>query len=438
MKTMRFCSSHGNGLMRVLLASILCILAFATAAVPQSINSQHHAALQAIADHLSHITVDKTTPVLQSVGFDPATVNGWKAMPALRKLETAYLAAEAKNPGRGGSQLLAIMSQHLAQEYEGAKHHPKLQPYLSVQAPQQIGFATPVMKRPPPKTARSILVLTDYLDGNAMGGSLGIIRDYLQLPPDQAAEILRTSATDAQAIIRAINYVPEAERKPRLEALVYDLDRTYEAARHDPNLDVFRPHKYRETPQPVVARDHGPEEGPSIPPVSDGSKPSSPPPGHQPGPSAPASSVGPERFPTLRQVQPEEAVSRYKAYEERVYFGPPAERVQPSQPAPSGLQSAVEGSFKAILSGEGGFGGVVFGNSVNAIGLGKLLSMQWVPSNNDSAWGRILIMFQVVREGQRAIISRTYGPVRSEDAYAAYKMVFSPGVSRTSRPNQKF
>jgi len=101
----------------------------------------------------------------------------------------------------------------------------------------------------------------------------------------------------------------------------------------------------------------------------------------------------------------------------------------------------VQGLFQAILGGAGGLGGVVFGNSVSSMPvIGKPIAIQWIPSGNDSTSpdipGRVMILFQVGRDGRRIVIARSYGPVRLEDAYAAYKIAFSEnGMANWSQGN---
>src|SRR5205823_6626407 len=71
----------------------------------------------------------------------------------------------------------------------------------------------------------------------------------------------------------------------------------------------------------------------------------------------------------------------------------------------------------------GGFGGVVFGNTVTArAALPRLAAMTWMPAPDHSNTGSLQFQF-------RDASIREYGPIFSEDAYAAYAIAFGGSLT---------
>ena len=74
-----------------------------------------------------------------------------------------------------------------------------------------------------------------------MGGPTAVLQDYLELPAEVANGIVATSQDMSEAFKRAINWVPEQERAPRVAQMVADVDAKYgAAAKSDHGLDIFR------------------------------------------------------------------------------------------------------------------------------------------------------------------------------------------------------
>src|SRR5271163_1193584 len=104
---------------------LLALLAAGTIAgqrLDSSIGPQDSKALLSISRALA-LTSDATSASLfQSVGFPPgAPPPGWASFPIVRKIESAYLAAEHSRPGEGAN-VLALLAQSLAQQYDGVKY----------------------------------------------------------------------------------------------------------------------------------------------------------------------------------------------------------------------------------------------------------------------------------------------------------------------------
>jgi len=363
---------------------------------------------------------DRVDQMLKHMGYIPANEDAWRSFPAVRKLETAYLAAQNVDP-QGGERMLALLASDLAMQYEAVRYDPALGPLLQ-STPAQ---STPILFKnsvpppdpsawiPPPRIAAAIDSLSRYSGGNALGGTHGVLRDYLGLPPEKAYEILRSSSSDAEAFQRAVNWVPESQRLPRLSQLVAALDRAYEAPRHDKALDVLRPL----TPQMASSQDRTIPSQIAFDPVHNqivASPSHAPPPSVASAPpSVPAPSVSPDSFtqpaapsspmpldmPTRAPAL--EAESRYAEYMVENYAEPASQ------------------SFGAMIGEAEGFGGVVFGNKVYAdTRLPAPTQVTFIAADDTPALGRLEVRF---KDGS----VRNLDLVHLDDAYAAYHIVFS-------------
>jgi hypothetical protein len=194
---------------------------------------------------------------LKGNGFQPdLPPDLWRKLPAVRKLERFYLAAQAGEPG-GGDKALAMLAHDLAQEYGSARYDPALRRYLASPKPEgHLTLGKPASDaqlewRANPEAGRAILAIGEYCDGGTMGGAQGILQHYLDLPPETAYEILRTSDSGVSAIQRAIYGVPEQQRAPRIRTIINTLQESYESAR---NEEAFVPFSDRHDWAPRVSR----------------------------------------------------------------------------------------------------------------------------------------------------------------------------------------
>jgi hypothetical protein len=225
---------------------LLALLAAGTIAgqrLDSSIGPQDSKALLSISRALA-LTSDATSASLfQSVGFPPgAPPPGWASFPIVRKIESAYLAAEHSRPGEGAN-VLALLAQSLAQQYDGVKYDPALKGYYAIPSPSRPTFATILGANDKPELAvqKAILAISRYTERGHMGGAAGILQYYFNLPPEVAYDILRSSATNEVALTRGFARVPLERRHARLELLVSDLDATFkDTATLERDLDPYR------------------------------------------------------------------------------------------------------------------------------------------------------------------------------------------------------
>ena len=360
-------------------------------------------------------------------GYQPADLQAWNSFPVVRKLESAYLAAEKAAPMRGGQAMLALLSSDLAKQYESVRFDSILRPYVEATTAGNVTFAPttsapPVQWRPPRKVRAAFNAISAYAEGGAFGGPHIVLQTYFGVPEGAAYDILRTSNTTAEAIQRGLAWVPESERRPRLALLVADIDHAYgHGARQNHDLDIFRASSpggggLSGTDSPSEPR---PPSGPGGPTIDIGpSTPRVASPNH-----ATAKPTQAPLYPdTLPPVTVEESSVRYSNFVRENYATSPSISAAPV--------------FTEMVEVVEGFGGVVFGNSVSSEHLsGTPDSLRWVAAPNlpDAAdpSGRLFLRFKVTnKDGSKSWTERSFGPVLLEDAYAAHQIVYGsyPGL----------
>lgn len=412
-----------------------------------------NAAIERVAAHASSGS-GNFAQVLNSIGYSP-DIPGFKAFPIVRKIESAYLAAEQGAPG-SGKQVIALLSKQITDKYESARQDPTLKAYASLPAdPTQLKYVEATSRpRPSPQITSAISTLADYADGNALGGPQGVLRDYFGLSSDQVYTILRGSDSTADAITKGINWVPESQRRRRLSDLVADIDRAYDgAAMMEASLNEYRPKPgatkipdQQDGQQPRRNGDQKPHKNVVTPPIRDTGN--TPPNGHTWRPDDPLNPYtghgngggggggggggdfgkgGPgESLPLANEDVGQKNFSNFVGDH---YTNGPSEFESVAGGGGARVTEAVEqGVFEAVVEGIGGFGGVVFGNSVEETpGLGKPVSLSWIPGSEEAGGqqtGRIAIDFRPASPSAR-VIHRFYGPVLLEDVYAANRIVYT-------------
>jgi hypothetical protein len=357
-----------------LLFVALCLLPAQRASsnpLPQNvvISAEDASALSTLSEYMVG-RVDLAQTLLRRHGYQPSVIEAtWRQFPSVRKLETAYLAAEAAAPNRGGEKLLALLASDLAQEYESVGHERSLTEYLrkadAITTP--VRFANRASAAPMPDLSRPVVAAIDTISQYCSRGPAGtpqsILRTHFRLSPDLAYQVLRESTSNAEAFKRAMTFVPEQERAPALKGLISQLAPKFEALRYEPTLKPFL-----EAPLPT-------------------------PPSIQPFPPTPRPSV-PAREPEFQS-----AAQKYPTFVRENYA------------------TAESMSFSVMAEAVEGFGGVVFGNQVSADpGLPRITSVSFDGSST-KAVGLLTYHFA----DQSAL---SFENVSLEDAYASYHMVF--------------
>ena len=386
---------------------------------------------------------------LIGMGFTPpSTAAAWGDFPVVRRIETAYLAAEAFQKG-GGADMLRGLTNAFAQKYESVNSEPALASFMSPPGTEKrnVGFgsipADTIAWKPDLATERAITALSDYCEGGGVGGASGVLRDYLYLQSHQVYDILRSSGTTAEAIARGLSFVPENERKPRLVFLVAHIDQRYgKSARDERDLDPYRKtvtitanqEPSMKEPQPGKSQNRrrgsdyeaGPEKQPPNPEAGGGGVGGSgvsPESGIRPSPQSEGASPGARS----------RAGIDYERFVRSNYTGEGGGRVRSS--GAGGLRGGSGGGGIRLSGGGGGvsfgsmvgiiegFGGVVFGNTVTSAPGLVPREIIWVGPSKDefaadpASEGRLIFRFATGPD-------KTYGPVNPEDAFAAYHMVY--------------
>jgi hypothetical protein len=375
---------------------------------PQIENAGPRQAVLAVAEYTSHRgLIDQ---LLGQAGYLPSAP-GWSGYPTLRKLETAYLAAEGARAGNG-AMLLAQLARGVSDEYGSAAMHPALAPLIRQASQPRIDFtkivAVPPSWRPPSQVQAQIQAISYYAEGGGIGGPQAILRHHFELPDDQVYDILRTSNTTAEAIERGLAYVPEAERHPRLVRLARDITEAYPNARRDGRLGAMLGTTVA-AHEPVLrtapVRQPGTSDGLTPPPASRTWTPPSP----GPGPIAPAGGSGVVAPPS--QIAKERsgvaaAATRFKAAES------------------SWFRDAAEMVFQSAVGNVRGPGGIMFGDRVVADSrLPQLVGVGWLQPSGS----RVGSLEFVFASGPPRVVTG----LRADHVLGALRLLYS-GVANVS------
>jgi len=227
------------------------------------------------------------------------------------------------------------------------------------------------MDRLSPQAVTALDTLGQYCSRGPVGTPQAILMENFGLSKVQSYQLLRESNATAEAFKRAMTYVPEQERIPTISRLTSRVSQKYEAASYEPSLGQFL----------------GPPSVPSGPDVEGlGTK------ARSKIPPLPAGSVS--------------SAERYIPFRAENYT------------------SEASMVFSSMAVEVEGFGGIVFGNQVNAApSLPHITAMSFKPG-------------PVGRPGTIQVylannMSYEFKNVPLEDAYAAYHMTFAAagGVS---------
>jgi hypothetical protein len=341
---------------------------------------------------------DRAHIYLDQIGYTPTMPEQtWKAFPTIRKLETAFLDYQ-RGGERGGHAMLAMLSKALAQEYEAVRLEPSLKTFLAYEAPlpKPLPPTTPAPAlRLLPEERNAVLAISKYAEGGALGGSHGVLRHHFGLSDLQAYEILRTSSTDEEALLRGFDALSPTLRTRRLQDLATTLQDTYQAARAEPAITrvATAPPPSERGMYPVAAADRS-----RLPTLATAANEAP----HGITPPIAGGGVGRANSTLITASQGRSAVARsYNGFRVANY-------------------GAAEARFARVVASAKGFGGVVFGNVVRGPTTSTPSRVTWIPDdhgNAETVTGRLVFTFT---DG----VERVMAPVLLEDVFAARAITF--------------
>lgn len=390
------------------------------------ISANHQEAIKAVADYQGGSgSIDRH---LRLLGYEPTVPTPeWERFPAVRKIETAYMAARAEPSG--GERFLGRLSALVAQEHHAITFDSVLSPLLSRTDDMPIRFIR-VSKLPetlPLLAVRSAIVaLSDYVEGAGLGGTATVLQRYFGLDDETAYRITRESDSTERALLEGFSRVPDGKREVALQQLTTELADLNESILADRRLREFvRPRSGRPSTKSALIELWPASEGRTTNEPRAGSSwtgpdedRSEPPPADDPGPSrggGPGGSGGAGRGPPVggpaggRPAGGMGAATRGHgsgqgpganepgSNDPRSWNAPNAPRTGPTSHARRGkgegggsqwanrdrysstmrLSMSIAGnrSFRGFVRSSRGFGGVVFGSEVS--GPANASSARW-------------------------------------------------------------
>lgn len=184
------------------------------------------------------------TNALERLGFRPgASKEIWNSFPAIRKLESAYGAAQAGEAG-GGNRLLAQLVKQLGDEYPPIRTDRTLQAFSEkFVGAGDIKFATPDPNFRifvESEEARIIQIISDYVDRGALGGVRSILIREFGIPEAAAYNIMAKSRSNAAALRQAYREIPAANRRDRMLALLREIEKVSPALSKESAIIAFK------------------------------------------------------------------------------------------------------------------------------------------------------------------------------------------------------
>lgn len=438
-----------------LLISLIVLLSWmftAEAVAPSRVSDSDREAIEILSRAIA-APPDRTDEILNQLRFGNAiAVDGFKNWPSLRKIEAAYLSAVQGGGLPEGQKFLGRFASIIAADHSNAvRYEPALQAHFSAvgtTGADPIRFA-PLPASPPPPNNRAvreaIRTLSKYM-GRVPGGTPSAMFACCGVHSDKAYEILRTANTTYEAMERAINEgeLPPALRE-RLLRFLRTVDENSDSVRYEPALAGYAGDLDRELRQPSGSlRSAPPTVNTDVLHVSDKDE------AHIRALIASAAkseslsdqAVAQLADPSVRG-EPTSVTKNEDSYRSLldsielpsdespfpgdVGGGGELSDREHSSSRPKPLPNAVavgpqpRFSFRAMRVGGRGFGGVVFGNSLDYPKAGKPTGFFWVSDSKADDRGH----FDIVIDSKSVVSTRSF---HGADAYAAWEIV-------TGRPN---
>lgn len=194
------------------------------------LNTTQQAQVRVLADYLS-AGVDLSGPMLAKHGYTPSVdASVWKQWPAFRKIETACLEAENAHPQRGATNLIALLTHDIANRNGAILEEQTLRVYRSKPDRTVLEFKALAPGQPRPELSenvvRAIDTLSQYTERGPLGSPQTILQRDFRLSEAQSYDILRQSGSTAEAMKRAMTFVPEQERIPILQSLYHQVSKS--------------------------------------------------------------------------------------------------------------------------------------------------------------------------------------------------------------------
>lgn len=234
----------------IALAAIAFSAAFVDSAGADDLRlaEKHKQAAQEISDIYTP-SFDLMDHVLKTrLGYDHNGIsdNDWRDLPALYKLETAYLAAERASEG-GGEKMLAMLAKALAQDYAWMEESQVFKPFIeqSLEDGEKIRFAelsiSDAAENRPQLTpeARALAAEISSLC-NSGNKARSVLIDYFGLRPSEARAFVN-ERTLKDAFERAFETsANEAELDRKLVRFVHDHDFESVGFKENKRFDPWR------------------------------------------------------------------------------------------------------------------------------------------------------------------------------------------------------
>jgi hypothetical protein len=347
------------------------------------------------------------------LGYDHLGIaeNDWREFPAVYKVETAYLSAEATVP-KNGERFLALLAKALAQSYPNAGNDPDLKAYINKANEDKIDkvkFAR-IAREPdsaPPELTKEAMNAVDTVTRYCEGGPFGlraILIDHFGLEPREAYQILRTNRSPKDVLVKAVIKVGEERANLGMIRVVAFLDENYLNPRNERILNYWRKPVETRTKEQHAALEapfkwFGPHDPRPWDPGFDGPRP--------PDFSGGGGGVGgggrtPPPLPQIREQWRSVRATEYRHFTQRIYNAPKP------------------GAFNGVRMGGRGFGGIIFGDDVTDTGPPEVKAIRWKKDEKDPKFGALIAEF----EAQTASLPR----VGLEDVYAAY-LIYYQGIN---------
>jgi hypothetical protein len=200
-----------------------------------------------VLDVIANMVADSHRPTidhLRQVGYHADAValpKGFASFPPLRKLETAYLAANHVSP-ENGKNFLALLARNLSIDYPSIKHDPALRQYFQEPAVDIVHYAAlkKVHLRAPshPHIQDALLALHNFIHEDGPVPTTRLLTK-INMPDTEQYALLRAEGDPRRILGHAIQSLPESERVPAVYVLIDEVGQYSPSVYEEPAIKSF-------------------------------------------------------------------------------------------------------------------------------------------------------------------------------------------------------
>ena len=218
-------------------AILLLLIGPAFLSAPPEITPEIDRTLTKMAEYFA-LGYDRLSPYLKETGY--VQREGTEKWPVIRQLYEAYRQTATIEDG---GKFLAMLAQRLAREHISVKEDNNImrywQPGEQIERPQWNPPNSPMPSTDlPPEVKGCLVAMGEYMEGGALGGTTGILKNILNLPNEKVFEFQIRSNSYKEAVVHGLQFVSknDTEMKSNVGEIASHVFNNYQSAREIPEI----------------------------------------------------------------------------------------------------------------------------------------------------------------------------------------------------------